>query len=233
MNLLNLRRRVRRRTGINSTTVLANSAILQDLNEAYFALASVLVGFNEDLFEEQKAKFNLGLNSGLYALPSDFLKFKQLRLSYSTVSTESDYKIASEYDVSAVDRISQEESEPTATNPIVDITNNYMRIRPKPTAAVTNGGELYYIALPSALAATGDTPVIPTQYHDLMAVYASMMPCAEHGLFDKYSIYSTEWYNALKLLESQVPERNINRQQRFRNASETIANFPTRRELPN
>lgn len=231
MNLLNLRRRTRRRTGLLTTQAIANSAIDQDLNEGYYLLASLLARYNEDYFEEQKVKFNLGLNSGLYSQPLDLLKWKQLRLSYSTVVNEGSYVIAEEYDPATIDRTSFEESEVTTTNPIVDITNNYFRIRPRPTTAITNGGELYYIARPSALTLTSDSPVFDIQFQDAISVYAAMMECsADASLYDKYTVYKGEWADVIAKLQALAPDRNINRQQRFRSIKE-VGRIPYRREL--
>lgn len=222
MNLLTLRNITRRRVqGIESTTWLANSAIYNSLNQGYYQIATKLANINEDFFEEQKAKFNLALNSALYALPADFIKFKQLRLAYTAPTAESDYVIATTYDPTQVSNVSADEINTPASNPIVDITNNYFRIYPKPTSAVTNGAELYYIARPSALTLTGDTPTFPTEYHDLLSVYASYDLSASFNLWDKYKVYKGEWEEGVKNLTRDLSVRNLNGQRRVRHITET------------
>ena len=221
MNLLNLRRATRNKTGIQSTAVVANSAIDEQLNEGYKILCSKIANINEDFFEEQKVKFNLGLNSALYSLPTDCLKFKQLRLAYTAPDSEDDYKIATPYDPTAIDDIQAEEIDVATSNPIVDITNNYFRISPKPTSAVTDGGEIYFIARPSALTLTGDTPVFPVDYHDLLSDYASFQICSWHSKWEKWKVYKGEWEVGIEKMLKDLVVRNLNKPERFRNFLET------------
>ena len=170
MNIINIRAAVRFKSNITNSAVLTNAEILSEANYAYYDVCSEIADANEDFFEEQKVKFNLAANSSLYSLPTDCIKVKQVRLAYTTPISESDYKIAYSYDPAEVNVVSSDEESVPVSTPIVDITNNYMRVKPTPESDVTSGGELYYIARPSALTNTGDTPLIPTEYHDLIAV---------------------------------------------------------------
>ncbi len=221
MNLKNLRLKVRNKSGFQATAILANSAIDLELNNAYNIVCSKIANINEDFFEEQKTKFNLLLNSALYSLPTDFLKFKQLRLAYTTPTEEGDYTIANSYDPTSIENVSIEEEDVSTSNPIVDITNNYFRIKPTPETAITNGGELYYIARPSALILTGDTPVFPVDYHDLLATYAAKEVCSWFSKWDKWKVFKAEWEEEVDEMLKELNVRNINKPERFRNFLET------------
>ena len=221
MNTISLRTQVRFKTGIDSTVKVTNAEILTLLNIGYNLMCERIASINEDFFEEQKVKFNLALNSALYSLPTDFLKFKQLRLAYTTPSNEEDYKVATPYDPAAVSDVQAEEESISTSNPIVDITNNYMRIKPTPTSAVTNGGEIYYIARPSALVNTGDTPLIPQEHHDLLAIFAAKEICMKFMYWDRYKVLTSEYENKIEKMVKELAERNINNPLRFRNVLET------------
>lgn len=179
-------------------------------------MARKLVQANEDFFEEQKAKFNLVANSGLYSLPTDCLAVKQIRLAFTTPSTEGDYRVAGEYDASSVTDINSEEIDATTTNPLVDLTNNYFRVWPKPDTSITNGGEIYYIARPSALVQTSETPILPEEYHDLLSTYAAMNEARDFNLIDKYALLKNEWSEGLAKMIDEVQPRYTNRQERMR-----------------
>lgn len=228
MNVLTLRSQSRLKSGIGSTDY-SDANLLTQHNEAYYTLASFIVQINEDFFEEQKTKFNLIANSALYSQPTDCMKIKQVRLAYTTPSTEKDYRVARSYDPSQVRNVSFDEETVPTSNPIVDVTNNYFRVKPTPTAAVTNGGEIYYIARPSALVNTGDTPIVPTEYHDLIAVYGAREMCARFSKFDKYQFFDKIWQEGLQRVERDLAGRNINEVNRMRNPLEDgIPSGPTR-----
>lgn len=210
INLLQLRNKVRLNLNNPSTSLIANSAIVLEVNNAQDDIAIKLAKMNEDFFEEQKTKFNLIANSGLHSVPTDCIKIKQIRLAYTTPATEDDYKVAQFYDPSAVKNVSVDESSATVSNPIVDLTNNYFRIFPKPTNPITNGGEMYYIARPSAMVLTGTTPVIPVELHPLMVDYATMQLAASLGMVDKYKIYKQEWEEGLQRMATDMAVRLTN-----------------------
>ncbi len=225
MNLKTIREKARKLSTITNSADYSTSDLNTDINIAYQELALVLVNLNEDFFEEQKTTFDLKQNSALYSLPTDLLKFKQLRLAYTTPTDEDDYKIAEEYDPSEIQDIQTQEIDVATSNPIVDITNNYMRISPVPDSDVTKGGEIYYIARPSALSNSGDTPVLPTEIHPLLAVYGAKEIAMNKGLYDRFNILKREWFEGIDRIKRQFAERNINRQTRFRN----ILEVPRRR----
>src|SRR3990167_9956235 len=186
MNLLTLRSQSRLKAGVNANDY-SNANLDAQLNVAYYTLADILANLGEDHFEEQNTKFNLVANSALYSLPTDCMQLKGIRLSYSTPSTNSDYKVARHYDPSQVHNVSADEEGGVSTSaPIYDITNNYFRIKPTPTTAVTNGGKLWYIARPSALTLTGDSPVIPLQYHDILSTYGAKEMAFKFQKWQKY-----------------------------------------------
>ena len=228
MNLLTLRSQVRFKSNITDTERLSNTEIDRHINDAQLKLVMRIVRINEDFFEEQKTTFNLRANSGLYQLPTDLIKFKQLRLSFTTPSEDSDYSIASGYSPSDIQYAAEEESGVGASNPIVDITNNYMRIRPKPTAAVVKGGQIYYIARPSAMVNTGDASVIPEDYHDLMAIYAAGKACEKYEIWDRADRFEAQFFRGAEAMAKELASRELDYPLRFKDPKEVGKKFPTR-----
>jgi hypothetical protein len=222
MNLITLRQQSRFKSGITNSATVTTTELNQILNNAYYYLAQIIAEINEDFFEEQKTKFNLGLNSSLYSLPTDCLKVKQIRLAYTAPTDENDYRVANFYDPAEVDDIAEDETDVSTAAPRVDITNNYFRIFPAPTTAVTNGGEIYYIARPSALTLSGDTPIIPIEFHDLMTSYAAKEMCVKFGFYDQHGVYRAEWLEGIETVRRQLAGREINKPSRFRNILETV-----------
>jgi len=220
MNLKTLRDQVRRKLKISSTTTLANSAIDEQLNVIYLKLAADLAEINQDFFEEQKAKFDLVQNSSLYSQPTDCMKVKQIRLAYSAPTDESDYKVATFYDPILVENIQAEEEDISTSNPIVDVTNNYFRIKPTPESDVANGGEIYYIARPSALTLSSDVPVIPKEYHDLIADGATTEIASWFEMWNKYREFLAKFERRREEMLKELTSRNIGREERFINPLE-------------
>ncbi|MHA1210838.1 MAG: phage adaptor protein [Candidatus Heimdallarchaeota archaeon] len=228
MNLKELREQTRFKSNITDTSTLTNAEIDQLVNDAQFKLVMRIIRISEDFFEEQKTTFNLAANSGLYQLPTDLIKFKQLRLAYSTPSDDSDYFIATGYNPSDIQYPQNEESGVGTSNPIIDITNNYMRIRPKPTTDVTKGGQIYYIARPSALANTGDISVIPEDYHDLMAIYAAGKACEKYEVWDRADRFEAQFFRGAETMAKELATRELNHSVRFKNPLEIGKKLPTR-----
>lgn len=190
----------------------------------------LLANLEEDYFEEQRATFSLVANSGLYSLPTDCIAVKQIRLAFSgTPSTDSEYRVATAYDPADTHDVSIDEENIATTNPIVDLTGNYFRIKPKPTSAVTNGGQIFYIAMPSALAATADIPVIPIAYQDLIAEYGAAQMASKHEKWKKYENSIGIWNAAVAELEETLADRDRNKPTRFKSVLETGPDRSSRR----
>lgn len=221
MNLKTLRQQSRFKSGITNSAIVTTTELNLLLNNAYYYLAQIIAEINEDFFEEQKTKFNLGQNSSLYSLPTDCLKVKQIRLAYTAPTDENDYRVANFYDPAEVDDIAEDETDVPTAAPRVDITNNYFRIFPTPDTAITGGGEIYYIARPSALTLSGDTPIIPIEFHDLMVSYVAKEICVKFGFYDQHKVYRAEWLEGIETVKRQLAGREINKPSRFRNILET------------
>lgn len=233
MNLLTIRAQARLKSGVSASD-FSNTNLDAQIDVAYKVLATMLANLGEGHFEEQNAKFNLGQNSGLYSLPTDFMALAGIRLAYSTPSTESDYRIATAYDRSEVQDIGIDEVNVPISNPIYDLTANYFRIRPKPTVAVTAGGSIDYIAMPSSLASTAAVPVIPIAYHDKLAVYGAKEMAFKYEKWNKHARLDAEWRTLMTELEEKIADRDLNKPTRFRTAFEVgRAQSTSRRELPN
>lgn len=222
LNVLALRNRARRDSGVNSNDY-SNADLLEDFNQAYADLAMLLANLGEDYFEEQNVKFDLVANSGLYSLPTDCIAVKQIKLAYSGAPlSPSAYSIATAYDPSSVHYSWQEENIPVS-NPLFDLTNNYVRIKPKPAAAIVNGGRLAYIAMPSALVNTGDTPVIPVAYQKKIATYGAMKMAFKYEKWNKHKRLADEWNITMAELQDRLADRDSNRPLMFRTAHEAGA----------
>lgn len=225
-NVITLRALSRKKSGVNSTDY-SDATVLADFNQAYYTLAGILALLGEDYFEEGRDKFDLVANSALYSLPSDFIALKQLRLAYSTPSSDGDYRVSTGRDVTDVHFVPTEEANIPITNPIHDITNSYIRIFPKPTTAVTGGGMLFYIAMPSALVNTGDVPVLPIQYHELLAVYSAKEQTFKYEKWSKHERLEREWNTKIAELQQTLADRDQNKPVRFK-APQELGGIPGR-----
>lgn len=214
-NVITLRNLSRKKSGINSSDY-SDATVLADFNQAYYTLAGILALLGEDYFEEGRVRFSLVQNSGLYSLPTDFIALKQLRLAYSTPSSDADYKVSTGRDVTDVHTVSIDEGNVPNTNPVHDITSNYIRIAPKPTTDVTNGGMIFYIAMPSALVNTGDVPIIPLQYHELLATYSAKEQTFKYEKWAKNERLEREWNNKIAELTQTLSDRDQNKPVRFK-----------------
>jgi hypothetical protein len=232
LNVLALRNRARRKSGVNASDY-SNAVLLEDFNQGYAELVMLLANLGEDYFEEENVKFDLVKNTGLYSLPLDSIAIKQVRLAYSgTPLSPSAYVVATSYDQSEVHDIQADETSASTGNPLVDITNNYVRIMPKPPAAVTNGGRLSYIAMPSALVNTGDTPIIPIAYQEKLAVYGAMQMAFKFEKWNKHARLQKEWEQTMAELQDRLADRDMNRPLRFKLPQEAMLTHSRPRELP-
>lgn len=231
LTVLQLRNRARRDAGVASSDY-SNAEVLEDLNQAYADLCVLLANLDEDYFEEQNVKFNLVANSGLYSLPEDCIAVKRVQLAYSgTPLSPSAYVIATSYSPEDVHDIAIDEDNVPVSNPIYDITGNYIRYKPKPTNSVTNGGRMYYIAMPSALVNTGDTPVVPIAYQKKMATYAAMKMAFKFQKWSKHDRLAAEWNKTMEELQDRLADRDRNAPMRFRAPQESGAVRYQPREL--
>lgn len=233
LNVLALRNRARRDAGVNANDY-SNSELLEDFNQAYAELSVLLANLDEDYFEEQNVRFNLIAHSGLYNLPSDCIAVKRVQLAYSgTPLSPSAYVIATPYQPTDVHDISIDEENVPVSNPIYDITGNYIRYKPKPTQDVTNGGRMFYIAMPSALVNTGDIPVIPIAYQKKIATYGAMKMAFKYEKWNKHTRLQNEWNTTMAELQDRLADRDRNAPMRFKAPQEAMPSTAYRpRELP-
>jgi hypothetical protein len=230
LNLAALRAQARDKADV-SVTDFSNTKLDRELNIGYANLAVLLANLGEDYFEEQRARFDLVANSGLYSQPEDCIAFKRFRFAFSgTPVAVSAYTLATVYNPLQMRTVIEEESVPI-TNPIVDITGTYFRLKPKPTVAVTNGGLLDYIAMPSALVNTGDIPVIPVAYHDKIATYAARAMAFKYEKWSKHAKLDNEWRSTEAELQARIAERAMNAETRFLSPLEAGPAYRRPREL--
>lgn len=173
-------------------------------------------------------------NSALYSLPTDFLAMRQVRLAYSgTPSSPSDYRVSTPYDPTEVHVVSADEENVPTSNPIHNITATFLRIKPTPPHAVTNGGRLWYIAMPSALVNSADTPNLPVQYQELLATYAAERMTFKYEKWQKHDRLEKRWNEAIAELMQILADRDRNKMGRMKSPLEVgPETHSLRRELP-
>lgn len=232
LNVLALRNLARRLAGVSSSDY-SNADLLSDFNDAYAELSVLLANLGEDYFEEQNVKFNLIARSSLYSLPADCIAVKRVSLAYSgTPVARSAYTIAQPYDSSDVHNVSFDEENVPISNPIRDITGTYIRYKPTPTQNVTNGGLMDYIAMPSALVNTGDTPVFPIAYQKKIAVYGAKQMAFKFEKWNKHARLDKEWATTMAELQDRLAQRDLNAPMRFKAPGEALPqNIQRVREL--
>lgn len=231
MNLTTLRAQTRFKSGITNTTTLSNSDIDTLLNIGYHLVEQELLSINQDYFEEQKTTFDLENGQDLYSLPTDFLAFKQLRLAYEDNPDEEDYRIAYNHDASSTLNVEIQEEDISSSTPTYDITGDYYRIKPTPDDTFTKGGELYYFARNTDLSATGDTPNIPSDFHDLISVYAAKEATQRYEMWNKYKTIKNDWVEGIENIKEKLAVRKTNDVGRIRNVLEDGSGRRTTTEL--
>lgn len=216
LTVLAIRKLARRLAGVSSSDY-PDSDVLADMNDGYAELAVLLANLDEDYFEEQNTTFSLVARSSLYSLPEDCLAVKRISLAYSgTPVARSAYTIATPYDSSEVHDVGFDEENVPVSNPIYDLTAQYVRYKPTPASDVTNGGLMDYIAMPSALVNTGDIPVIPIGYQKKLAVYCAEKMTFKFEKWNKHSRLEKQWNTTMAELQDRLAERDRNRPLRFK-----------------
>lgn len=210
------------KSGISNTTTLPTATILTYINYGYQYLIDKVVEVNEDFLEEQKATANLAQNSAYYSLPTDCIKIKQVRIAYSTPTDDTDYNIARELDITAIEDPSYEDDYKESA-PFFDITGDHIRLYPIPDSAVTNGLYLYYIARPPDMgsANSGDTVTgIPAAHHELISTYGAKQVCERFELWDKHNRLAKEFAIGVKIMQDNLEIRNLDRRDRMKSLVE-------------
>ena len=210
--------RSRFKSGISNTTTLTYTQLSALCYDGHKLLEREIVKLNQDYFEEQKSVFSLIALSSLYSLPTDYLSIKQLRLAYTTPTSESDYKVATPSDAAVTKDVTSQETSISSSTPIFDITGSYFRIMPKPDSASTSGGQLYYFA--STVLSGSATPSYPIEYHTLVATYAAKEVCMKFEKWDKYKVLDKEWAEGIAKLRDDLATKNVNENKRVRNILE-------------
>jgi len=199
----------------------SDSSLLVQINLAYNELASIIAAGADTYLDAQRVYISLAINSAFYTLPSDFMKLRQARVAYTTPTAPGDYAVASGYDLTEVSDVTVDEENISISNPIVDIVGSKIKIKPTPTAVSTNGLQLNYIARPSALVNSADTPVIPAEWHDLLAIYAAREVCLRFGKTEKWNMLQSAWLMGIDRMKKELAERDINKPIRFKTPYES------------
>lgn len=216
LNVLALRKLSRRLSGVSSNDY-PDADVLQDLNDGYAELAVLLANLGEDYFEEQNTTFDIVARSSLYSQPTDCLAIKGVQLALSgTPSSPSDYAVATSADSSDVHDVAIDQESVPISNPIYDITGNFIRIKPTPTVDVPAGGKLDYIAMPSALVNTGDVPVFPIAYQKKLATFSAERQTFKFEKWQKNTRLKTDWNTTMIELQDRLAQRDLDAPLRFK-----------------
>lgn len=213
--LAQLRTQARLKAAVPSADYSTSNLTLQ-INNAYYELASILAAQNESYFATERKYISLAQNSAYYDLPSDFMKLKQARVAYSTPTGPTSYKVASGYDITEVVDVQADEENVSTTSPIVDIVGAQIKVKPTPTSAVTNGLQINYIARPSALALSASSPLLPTEWQDLLATYGAKEMCLRFNKWEKWQALESVWQKGIERMKVELAERDTNEPLRFK-----------------
>lgn len=100
------------------------------------------------------------------ALP---LRIKRIEVQYATGGLWRKVKLFDINERGAANDTTSIASDFSQDAPYGDMSGDKVNLYPIPNATVTNGLKAWYIALPADFTATTDTPVIPAEFHRLMA----------------------------------------------------------------
>lgn len=148
----------------------SDDQIDRELNYAYQEAVTSVINVFEDYYMQEWTP-DLVANTSKYALPSDFIKIRRLEVSYVT-GTER--RKATRFAFESNARQWDSTNYGATSSPLYDLTGNYLRILPVPTANVTDGIYCEYIYQVPDMSASTDTINIPypDRYGNLIVIGA-------------------------------------------------------------
>lgn len=190
------------------------SAWLDDVNNGYFLTSQLNTFLNNAQRQAQKELLQAGENfyvtrstggttAGIdsYSLPSDFLKLHKLEIVLSGTGVNEVRRTLRPTTLVQIDNVSQVEGIPEEYT----LKKDCFIMRPIPDNAYTL--YLHYSYRVTDMALDNDTPDVPEQYHEYLAILATLDGFIKDGreaglLLDKKNYY-------LKLMDSDKEERNV------------------------
>ena len=204
---------IRFRTNLSSTD-LAAADVDPVINKYYKDLVTVATSANDDLFYEMSTAATV-VNQREYALPSDFLRFKKLEVTYDGIQ----WRVVEELDLTQLN-ISVNATTGTTTDsnfsiqlPYYDLEENSLFLYPMP-ASTTGGAQspglrLHYIKRAADLSASGDIPVLPNEYHRLISLGATADVFLRYGKTAEYQLAQAEYERGKAGMAAALGKRNI------------------------
>lgn len=150
-----------------------NSVTFSDANSYRLAserqkqILKVLTSLKEGYLETTNTQ-NLVAGTQNYAIPAS-LRVKRAEVLYSATGI---WRPITFFDINeryAANDSTSVGQDFTVDTPYADVSGDNLMLYPIPDSNVTNGLKVWYIAVPADFTATSDTPVIPTDWHRLLA----------------------------------------------------------------
>lgn len=154
---------------------------LDDVNETYFTQSQIWRWLNNAQREAQKqliqagenfyvtrASTSLVVDQDTYALPDDFMRLNQLEIAISGSGTSEVRQSLGFVTLNQLNSVSMTSGTPTNYT----LRGNCIVVRPIPDAALTMYMDYSYLV--TDMSTGGSTPNVPAQYHEYLAVLATI-----------------------------------------------------------
>lgn len=186
---------------------------LDDLNFGYFSPTQVQLWLNNAQREVQKillqsrANFyvtpvqtTLVVNQNDYVLPSDFMTVHRLELVMSGTPPNEDLSVVSPITLNQQDLVPNHSGTPQ----FYFLKKNRLKVLPAPDRAYVM--RMHYSYTVSDMVLMTDSPDIPSPYHELLAVLATIDGLLKDGRNVQPMIAKREYYE--RLLKEETQDRN-------------------------
>lgn len=187
---------------------------LDDPLQTYFTPALTLVWLNNAQKECQKRLLQAGenyyvikasatmvINQPDYVLPSDFLKLHELQIVTSGTGVNENRQTLSPVTLVQLDQYAQTTGMPQVYN----IKKNCFSVRCYPDQAYPM--YLHYSYAIAELLNQTDTPDVPSQYHEYIAILAALNGYMKDGRDMSQLLAKRDWYEAL--MKQDMENRNV------------------------
>lgn len=145
---------------------VTDAQLFRLLNDDIIDKAEFVSSMKQDFLLKPATAINLVASQSDYTLATDILKIKKVVVSYDGTNSYIAYPRDLNLDL---DLNSQDESTNEPFYTFIDQTDSTevkIRLYPTPTSNVTGGLNYWYVARPTALTLTTETPVTPPELHD-------------------------------------------------------------------